>query len=275
MTKIDIEDVYFSYETSNEERVYALNGVSFSVSSGDSVMILGPNGSGKTTLLKLIMGLLKPTKGDIKIDGISTKNLSVYEISKKVGIIFQNPEKQFFAETVREELAFGLRNRGMNEKEIERRVKEVAIRFGLDKYLDKSPFDLSGGEKRRLSIASVIALEPTVLIVDEPTANLDYHYRNFMVKILRDFLKNKEKTLIIATHDIDFGLRVAERVIVLKEGKIAWKGSREDLILNKERLQNEIVANTFTINLLYSLILQKNELSLGRAIEIIERISEG
>ncbi|MEM0076882.1 MAG: ABC transporter ATP-binding protein [Thermoproteota archaeon] len=273
MAEISIEDVSFSYEQDRENN-FVLKNINYSILPGDSVLLLGPNGSGKTTLLKLIMGLLKPTKGKIKIDNIDTNKLSVFEISKKVSMIFQNPEKQFFAETVREELSFGLKNRGLREEEIKMLVDEVSKKFGLFEYLDRSPFDLSGGEKRRLSIASIAILDPEVLIVDEPTAGLDFQYRNLMVGILREFLKTKNKSLIIATHDIDFGLRIANKAAVIDEGKLIWNGDIVSLLKEEEIFSKGILTHTFASSLISKLILQSN-VDFQKVVKGLEELAEG
>jgi len=273
MAKILIEDVSFSYEQDKKNN-FVLKGINYSISPGDSLLLLGPNGSGKTTLLKLIMGLLKPTKGRIKIDDIDTKKASVFEVSKKVSMIFQNPEKQFFAETVREELSFGLKNRGLQEEEIKKKIEEVSKKFGLFEYLDRSPFDLSGGEKRRLSIASILVLDPEVLIVDEPTAGLDFQYRNLMVSILREFLETKNKSLIVATHDIDFGLRIANKAAVIDGGELIWSGDIASLLKKEEIFSKGILAHTFASSLISKVILQNN-IDFQKAIRGLEELTEG
>ncbi|NHV06894.1 MAG: ABC transporter ATP-binding protein [Thaumarchaeota archaeon] len=273
MAKISIEDVSFSYEQDKKNN-FVLKDVSYSILPGDSVLLLGPNGSGKTTLLKLIMGLLKPTKGKIRIDDADTSKASVFEISKKVSMIFQNPEKQFFAETVREELSFGLKNRGLREEEIKKKVEEVAKKFGLFEYLDKSPFDLSGGEKRRLSIASIIILDPEVLIVDEPTAGLDFQYRNLMISIIRGFLETRNKSLVVATHDIDFGLRIANKAAVINEGKLVWSGDVVSLLREEEIFSKGILAHTFTSSLISRVISQSN-VDFQKVVKILEELTEG
>jgi energy-coupling factor transporter ATP-binding protein EcfA2 len=273
MAKISIEDVSFSYEQDKKNN-FVLKDVSYSILPGDSVLLLGPNGSGKTTLLKLIMGLLKPTKGKIRIDDVDTSKASVFEISKKVSMIFQNPEKQFFAETVREELSFGLKNRGLREEEIKKKVEEVAKKFGLFEYLDKSPFDLSGGEKRRLSIASIIILDPEVLIVDEPTAGLDFQYRNLMISIIRGFLETRNKSLVVATHDIDFGLRIANKAAVINEGKLVWSGDVVSLLREEEIFSKGILAHTFTSSLISRVISQSN-VDFQKVVKVLEELTEG
>jgi len=273
MAKISMEDVSFSYEQDKKNN-FVLKDISYSILPGDSVLLLGPNGSGKTTLLKLIMGLLKPTKGKIRIDDVDTSKASVFEISKKVSMIFQNPEKQFFAETVREELSFGLKNRGVREEEIKKKVEEVAKKFGLFEYLDKSPFDLSGGEKRRLSIASIIILDPEVLIVDEPTAGLDFQYRNLMISIIRGFLETRNKSLVVATHDIDFGLRIANKAAVINEGKLVWSGNVVSLLREEEIFSKGILAHTFTSSLISRVISQSN-VDFQKVVKVLEELTEG
>jgi energy-coupling factor transport system ATP-binding protein len=246
---------------------YVLTNINLCIDSGESVAILGPNGSGKTTLIKHLNGILKPTKGDVFIDGKNTKEKSVAELSRIVGIVFQNPDHQLFSNTVFEEISFALINFGFNKEEIVKRVKEMLKYFNLEKYEESSPLLLSGGEKKRVALASVLCYDPKVIVLDEPTVGLDYFQRKALINIINK-LRKEGKTVITITHDIDFALEVAERGIILKDGKII----KDDLLINiiyEEELLNE--ANLVQPTLAKLIIeLEKIGIKLGRNITTVE-----
>ena len=245
MARIEVKDISFSYDGGPE----VLSGVSMEIPEGTSVTIMGANGAGKTTLVKTLNGLLLPTKGTVLIDGIDTRKSRVSQIARKVGVIFQNPEKQFFAETVEEELSFGPRNMGFSGQETKKRVLLVAEQFGLAQYLVKNPFDLSGGEKRRLSIASVLVWEPEVIVIDEPTLGLDYPYRRYLISTLRSLVSVK-RTVIIVTHDIDFAIQTSKMAVLMSQGKILWSGPMVSLLKSPEVLTTANMIQTFLASLL-------------------------
>ena len=200
----------------------ALNNVNLEINDGEFVALIGHTGSGKSTLIQHMNGLLRPTSGKIIIDStdITEKNVKLSDIRKKVGLVFQYPEYQLFEETIEKDIEFGPRNLGLDNEEITRRVKRAMNMVGLDyeTYKDKSPFDLSGGQKRRVAIAGVIAMEPKTLILDEPTAGLDPKGRDDIlnqIKILHDEYK---MTIIIVSHSMEDVANIAERVIVMNKG---------------------------------------------------------
>lgn len=231
MVEIEAKDVWYSYR----HGIDALRGVSLKIESGERVAIMGENGAGKTTLIKLFNGLLKPTKGEVLIDKISTRNISVAQISRKVGMVFQKPENQFFAETVEEEIAFGLRNFGF--KDISKRVDEALAFASLERYRGKSPFSLSGGEKKRLAIATVMAWEPDALLIDEPTIGQDLSQKVHLATFLRD-ISSRGKTVVIITHDVDFAAETCERAVLLSKGVVVGDGKIEQIFSNLELMES-------------------------------------
>lgn len=212
---IKMNGVYFAYEG----REYVLKNIEFSLRKGEFVAIIGENGSGKTTFAKLLNGLLHPTKGVVLFYGEDTKNLPLSSICSKVGYVFQNPDSQIFAETVFEEVAFGPRNIGKKGKELQECVKEALECVGLLHLKDKDPFSLTKGERQRLALASVLAMDTEVLIMDEPTTGLDWDEQKKIMSLLLQ-LNKKGKTILIITHRMHFVAECAKRVLILKEGQI-------------------------------------------------------
>jgi energy-coupling factor transport system ATP-binding protein len=216
---IEIDNVYYEYP----EGIQALRGVTNYVLRGEIVAIMGENGAGKTTLIKHFNGLLKPTRGRIKVKDKDTRETSVAELSRIVGIVFQNPDHQLFAETVFDEVAFPLRNFGFPEDAIENRVKWALNILELYQYRDNSPFMLSVGERKRLAIASVLAYDPEVIVLDEPTAGQDYLQKEKISEIIK-LLKLMGKTIVLVTHDVEFVTMYVQRIIVMSQGKIIAEG---------------------------------------------------
>jgi energy-coupling factor transport system ATP-binding protein len=216
---IEIDNVYYEYP----EGIQALRGVTNYVLRGEIVAIMGENGAGKTTLIKHFNGLLKPTRGRIKVKDKDTRETSVAELSRIVGIVFQNPDHQLFAETVFDEVAFPLRNFGFPEDAIENRVKWALNILELYQYRNNSPFMLSVGERKRLAIASVLAYDPEVIVLDEPTAGQDYLQKEKISEIIK-LLKLMGKTIVLVTHDVEFVTMYVQRIIVMSQGKIIAEG---------------------------------------------------
>jgi energy-coupling factor transport system ATP-binding protein len=215
--------------------VMALDDINLRIEEGELVAIVGGNGAGKTTLLKHLNGLLKPSNGEVRIFGKNTRDSSVAQLSRKVGLVFQNSDHQLFSESVKTEIAFGLRNFGFSEGEIESRIEEVVNYYGLADMLDRAPMTLSGGEKKRLCIATVMAWEPSILALDEPTVGQDY-----MNKIkLRDVVKSllsKGRTVLIVSHDLEFLWPFKPRTVVMGMGKILADAPAERIYLDSELL---------------------------------------
>jgi energy-coupling factor transport system ATP-binding protein len=202
---------------------------------------MGQNGAGKTTLVKHFNGLLKPSAGIVRVDGVETTKTSVASMARKVGFVFQNPDHQLFSETVEEEIAFALKNFGFEEEAIEKRITWALNLLGLTQYRKTSPFMLSGGERKRVALASVLAWDPQILILDEPTIGQDYQQK----EKLRQFIvqmQTQRKTVVIVTHDVEFVAECNPRVVLMKEGKIVADGEGKEILTNLEALaQSSIV----------------------------------
>ena len=234
---IEVEEVHFTYPNGVE----ALKNVSLIVNNGEFIAIMGQNGAGKTTLVKHFNGLLKPSKGVIRIDGVETTKTSVAALARTVGFVFQNPDHQLFSETVEEEIAFALKNFGFEEEAIQKRITWALNLLGLTQYRKTSPFLLSGGERKRVALASVLAWDPQILILDEPTIGQDYQQK----EKLRQFIvqmRTQGKTIVIVTHDVEFVAECNPRVMLMKEGRIVADGEGKEILTNLEALaQSSIV----------------------------------
>ncbi|MEM2644103.1 MAG: ATP-binding cassette domain-containing protein [Candidatus Bathyarchaeia archaeon] len=222
---IEVEDVYFTYPNGVE----ALKGVSLSISDGEFVAIMGQNGAGKTTLVKHFNGLLKPSKGRVLIDGIDTRHVSVATLARKVGFVFQNPDHQLFSETVEDEVSFALKNFGFDEKTISERVEKVLNILDLTQYRKSSPFMLSGGERKRVALASVLSWDPKILILDEPTIGQDSYQKERLRQFIMQ-LNQQGKTVIIVTHDVEFVTECEPRIILMKNGRIIADGDAREIL---------------------------------------------
>ncbi len=202
----------------------ALNNVSLTINRGEFIGLIGHTGSGKSTLIQMLNGLLKPTSGKIFIDGkeLNSKDTDMRQIRFDVGLVMQYPEYQLFEETVAKDIAFGPTNMGLSPQEIEERVKFAANMVGLSPaLLDKSPFDLSGGQKRRAAIAGVLAMEPKVLILDEPTAGLDPAGRDEILFKIKDMHERMDMTVILVSHSMEDIAKLADRILVMNQGEVA------------------------------------------------------
>jgi energy-coupling factor transport system ATP-binding protein len=222
---IEVQDVYFTYPSGVE----ALKGVSLTIQDGEFVAIMGENGAGKTTLVKHFNGLLKPTRGKVLVDGIETTKVSVATLARKVGFVFQNPDHQLFSETVEEEIAFALKNFGFSSDIIEKRVTWALNLLGLAQYRKTSPFMLSGGERKRVALASVLAWDPKILILDEPTIGQDYQQKEKLRQFILQ-MKAQEKTVVIVTHDVEFVAECNPRVLLMRGGKIVADGEARKVL---------------------------------------------
>ncbi|ABO48794.1 ABC transporter related protein [Desulforamulus reducens MI-1] len=219
---ISVQDVSYSYPETGKKQ--ALADINMKVYQGEMIALLGPNGSGKSTLARLLNGLLLPVKGEVIVDGLlSSDNQYTWEIRRKVGMVFQNPDNQLVAALVEEELAFGMENLGISPEEMKRRIRKISERMELSEYLEFPPHRLSGGQKQRVAIASVLALEPEVLVLDEPTSMLDPGGRK-RVMLELERLKQRGTTIVLVTHDMTEAV-MADRVMVLEQGKLAFQGS--------------------------------------------------
>ncbi len=227
----------------------ALSGVNFEASCGERIAVLGPNGSGKTTLFYHFNGLIRPTRGEIKVFGENICKDNIDMIRKRVGLVFQNPDSQLFAPTVSEDIAFGPKNLGLDPMELRDIVSKMLHRFDIDTIAQKNPASLSSGQKKRVAIAGVVAMEPDVLVLDEPTSGLDAAGITDTVEIL-DELNHEGKTIILSTHDSDLAASWADRVYVLNKGKVFRSGSPKHIfgdekLIAEAGLKHPVIVQTF------------------------------
>lgn len=239
---IKIENLSFIYMKGTPFEKKAIKNINLTINEGEFVALIGHTGSGKSTLIQHINGLLKPSQGQIIVDGtdITAKNVKMAEIRKKVGLVFQYPEYQLFEETVEKDIAFGPKNLGLNENEVNQRVKRAMNIVGLDyeKYYNKSPFELSGGQKRRVAIAGVVAMEPKVLILDEPTAGLDPKGRDEILSRIRSLHDEYSMTIILVSHSMEDVAKVADRVLVMHEGELILDGTPGKIFMEADTLES-------------------------------------
>ena len=226
---IEVKDLYFVYPTGVE----ALKGITLTVDDGEFLAIMGQNGAGKTTLVKHFNGLLKPTKGEVVVDGVSTQEVSVAQLARKVGFVFQNPDHQLFCETVEEEVAFALRNFGFEENAIKKRIDWALNLLDITQYRQTSPFMLSGGERKRVALASILAWDPQVVILDEPTIGQDYQQKEKLRQFIVQ-LNAQKKTVVVVTHDVEFVAECNPRVVLMTGGKIVAEGIAEEILTNQK-----------------------------------------
>ncbi len=241
MAVIATRNLTHLYSKGTPFEVAAINNISIDIESGELVGIIGHTGSGKSTLIQHLNGILKPEKGTVLLEGhdIWESKASIRQARFKVGLCFQYPEYQLFEETVYKDIAFGPRNMKLDEDEINRRVHKAAEFVGLkEEHLKKSPFDLSGGEKRRAAIAGVMAMEPMVLIMDEPTAGLDPHGRDLILNLIREYRENTGNTVMLVSHSMDDVAQLASRVLVLEKSQVVMSGSVEEVYSRGEELSN-------------------------------------
>ena len=241
---IIVKNLTYIYDEGMPFASKALDDISFEIKDRDFVGLIGHTGSGKSTLIQHLNGLIKPSSGQIIVNdfNITGENQNLTEIRKRVGIVFQYPEYQLFEETVEKDIAFGPSNLDLSEEEILIRVKESMEAVGLDynEYKDKSPFDLSGGQKRRVAIAGVIAMKPELLILDEPTAGLDPGGRDEIFDLIKNLHENNNMTIILSSHSMDDMAKIAKTIIVMNHGKIEFMGTPREIFNNHAARLKEI-----------------------------------
>lgn len=252
---ISVDNASFRYTGASSD---VLTSVNLQVQDGEFVAVMGENGAGKTTLVKMFNGLLKPRAGRVTIDGVDTRERSVAQLSRDVGLIFQNPDHQLFAETVYEELSFSLRNFGFDEQVIKRRVTNISTALDLEKYINSSPFVLSGGERKRVALAAILVWDPKHIIMDEPTIGQDYlqkdRLRNFIVQLI-----SQGKTVVIVTHDVEFVAECKPRIVLLSKGTVIGDGIASKILTNDEMLAKASLVRPQIAELMHQLpILGKN-----------------
>lgn len=228
--KIEARNLHYSYPDGHE----AIKEMSFTIHHGESVGIIGVNGAGKSTLLMLLMGVVFPDRGEVLVGDVHLTKKTLSAIRQRLGMVFQEPDDQLFLTTVYDDVAFGPRNYKLDEKEVEARVLESLEKVGILHLKDRAPFKLSGGEKRAAAIATVLAMQPDVLVMDEPTSALDPKARRRVMRLLDSF----EHTKIITSHDLDMVYDLCDRVIVVKDGQIAADGKALDILTNAELMDS-------------------------------------
>ncbi len=239
MATLTLENVSYTYGAGTPFEIKALDNVSLTVREGSVTGIIGHTGSGKSTLVQLLNGLEKPMGGRVLLDGrdIWAEPKKMRDIRFRVGLVMQYPEYQLFEETIREDIAFGPCNMGLDEAEIAYRVDEAAAFVGLDRaLLDKSPFDLSGGQKRRAAIAGIMAMKPEILVLDEPAAGLDPRGRDIILRSIRAYGKKTGATVIIVSHSMEDMAAYCDDIIVMAHAKVVLSGTRDEVFASAEKL---------------------------------------
>ena len=256
---ISVKNLTYEYNVGTPSCSVALDSVSLDIEKGDFIGLIGHTGSGKSTLVQHLNGLIKPTKGTVFLNGndIHSDKKATREARFKVGLCFQYPEYQLFEETVAKDIAFGPRNMKLPENEITSRVVKAAMYVGLKKeHMEKSPFDLSGGEKRRAAIAGVMAMEPEVLILDEPTAGLDPKGREVILSLVKNYQTQTGCTVILVSHSMEDIARVADKVIVMNKGRVEMYGDVKTVYADCDRL-SAIGLNVPQVTKVFSLLKEK------------------
>ena len=241
---IKVRNLTYIYDEGMPFENRAIDDISFDIEDNDFVGLIGHTGSGKSTLIQHLNGLLKPSSGSIYINDfeITQKDINLTEIRKRVGVVFQYPEYQLFEETIEKDIAFGPGNMGLDQEEITKKVKASMEAVGLDyeKYREKSPFELSGGQKRRVAIAGVIAMDPEVLILDEPTAGLDPGGREEIFELIKKLHRERNITVILSSHSMDDMAKLVKTLIVMNKGKIEFMGNPREVFNNNAHRLKEI-----------------------------------
>ena len=255
----------------------ALDDISFEIKDKDFVGLIGHTGSGKSTLIQHLNGILKPSSGDIFINDfkITDPDLNLTEIRKRVGVVFQYPEYQLFEETIEKDIAFGPSNLGLDEEEIHNRVKQSMEAVGLDYevFKDKSPFELSGGQKRRVAIAGVIAMNPEVLILDEPTAGLDPGGRDEIFELIKTLHRENDMTIILSSHSMDDMAKLAKTIIVMNHGKVEFVGTPRE-IFNTQAMRLKEIGLDIPQTIELAIKLRENGFDIRNDILTIEEAKE-
>ncbi len=275
MDLIKFESFHYRYK-GNEE--YALNNINLKIDENKFILLCGETGSGKTTLIRCMNGLIPQFyagyyKGVVEVNGQDTAEIPISSLSTEVGIVFQNPENQLIAMNAEYEIAFGLENLGIPPKEISRRIKESASLTGIEHILDKAPFELSGGEQQRVALASILVLQPKILILDEPTALLDPFMAKKIINLLKEIQLEKKITIIISEHRLDLVLPLAEEMVLMKDGKVIEFGAREKVINGKNflnlRLNKPVIYSIFSKLKNDNLFNQKIPTSIPEAVKLL------
>ena len=279
---LEVKNLNYIYSAGTPFEHKALDNVSFAVNKGEFIGIIGHTGSGKSTLMQQLNGLLKPTSGQVLLDGVdiwSDKKLT-RQARFRVGLVFQYPEYQLFEETVYKDIAFGPRNMGLKEEEIDRRVREAAGFVGItEEQLKASPFDLSGGQKRRVAIAGVIAMEPEVLILDEPTAGLDPVGRAGILNNIEQYRRAKNATIMMVSHSMEDVARLTDRLLVMNGSQLAMDAAPDEVFTHAEELVNMGLSIPQVTKIFLQLqrlgVNVKNVYTIDQAVAELKRLKGG
>ena len=237
---IEVSHLTHCYSEGSALRTVALDDVSFRIENGEFVGIIGHTGSGKSTLVQHLNGLLKPTSGQVLIDGedLNGEHVNRRALRQRIGLVFQYPEYQLFEETVAKDIAFGPKKQGLSAAEIDERVRYAmeCVHLDFQKYAERSPFELSGGQMRRVAIAGVLAMKPSVLILDEPTAGLDPRGRDRILGMLEELHARENVTILMVSHSMDDMARLADRLIVMSDGKVVADGTPREIFMQEDMM---------------------------------------
>ncbi|MGQ4915765.1 MAG: energy-coupling factor ABC transporter ATP-binding protein [Candidatus Asgardarchaeia archaeon] len=265
---IEIENLWYVYESG----FTALKGVSIQISNGEYLAIMGKNGAGKTTLAKHLNGLLKPTRGYVLIDGMDTRDYSVAQLSRKVGYVFQNPDRFLFAESVEKELMFTLKNLGFSESEIPSLITRTLNDLNLSQFRNRSPFSLSGGERRRVALAAILCANPDYIVLDEPTVGQDFYEKERLAALLERLNKKDRRAVIVISHDVEFVADHIPRTITMCDGLIVSDGPTNKVLTNQLIIERSNLKLP-QISELFTLLHEKNS-HIPRDIVNIEQALE-
>ncbi len=266
---IEIKNLQYKYDR-DEEEITAIYDLSLDIYEGEFVGIIGHNGSGKSTLAKLINGIIMPTKGDIFVYGMNTKDENmIWEIRQKAGIVFQNPDNQIVATIVEEDVAFGPENLGVEPSEIRKRVDEALEKVRMSEFKDRKPHQLSGGQKQRIAIAGILAMEPRCIIFDEATAMLDPSGREEVLACIKQLNKENNTTVVYITHYME-EIVEADRVVVLNQGDILMQGTPKEVFARVEELQSVFLDVPNITNLAHQ--LKKEGLAIPEGILTVDEL---
>lgn len=283
MAVLEVKNLTHTYGGNTPFINDAVSDVSFTVNKGEIIGIIGHTGSGKSTLVQHLNGLLKPTGGEILIEenNIWDNPKEIRKVRSEVGLVFQYPEYQLFEETVYADIAFGPKNMGLTGDELDERVRKTCKIIGVkDEYLDKSPFDLSGGEKRRVAIAGVMAMNPGIIVFDEPTAGLDPKGRQEIIEIIYSYRNVTGATVIIISHSMEDMAVLADKLLVMNKGKLEMFDKTEKVFENGEKLR-EIGLNVPIVTRVFEKLKEKgidvpdDVFTVNRAVEVLKNIKEG
>ncbi|MEM2058368.1 MAG: ABC transporter ATP-binding protein [Thermoproteota archaeon] len=266
---IEVSEIEYAYAGG----IKAISNVSFSVFEGERLGILGPNGAGKSTLILLMAGLLKPNNGWVKVLGKETRSKEFDEVRSSIGVVFQDPDDQLFNNTVFDDVAYGPRSLGMDECEVEKFVNETLKLMGIPHLADRPPHHLSYGEKKKVAIATALVLKPKILLLDEPTANLDPRSKNGLLDLLKD-LNREGTTIVLTTHDVEILPDFIDRVILMNRGKILDSGSTREMLYEEQLLGEASMEPPLIVKLFTKLktkgLVQKIPLTIDEAEKIID-----